>query len=468
MAANFPNSPNTNDTFTSNGVTFFWNGEAWKQPASPGVKGTKGDTGTKGEKGQKGDKGDKGQKGEIGLSGNPGGEGDKGDKGQKGEGQKGQKGQDGNDGTGIKGNKGESGTSVKGQKGDDNSTKGEKGQKGVDGDDGTSVKGQKGQKGDDNSTKGQKGDVGTTTKGQKGEPGADNSTKGQKGEQGSSGSATISNNADNRVITGGTGTNLNAEQNLTFDGSTLNVIGSGTPTIESTSNLDVTATTTTFSGTVKIPSTTLSNDGDGTYTINGAHLQIGSNAADSLQLWHDSATNLSGISEVGSGDFSIITNGTNLYIQKDATSGYAEDMIHCIANGAVKLFYDGGSTAKVETTSSGAKVNGDLEVTGTISPSGMIVNARTSGYSLVASDAGKLVTMTTGDCSVLQNVFSAGNAVTVYNNSNNAFSILQGSGVTMYLAGTTSSGNRTLRGRGMATIVCVASNTFSIAGSGLS
>ena len=249
MAANFPNSPNTNDTFTSNGVTFFWNGEAWKQPASPGVKGTKGDTGTKGEKGQKGDKGDKGQKGEIGLSGNPGGEGDKGDKGQKGEGQKGQKGQDGNDGTGIKGNKGESGTSVKGQKGDDNSTKGEKGQKGVDGDDGTSVKGQKGQKGDDNSTKGQKGDVGTTTKGQKGEPGADNSTKGQKGEQGSSGSATISNNADNRVITGGTGTNLNAEQNLTFDGSTLNVSGSGTPTIESASELDITATTATFSGT---------------------------------------------------------------------------------------------------------------------------------------------------------------------------------------------------------------------------
>ena len=249
MAANFPNSPNTNDTFTSNGVTFFWNGEAWKQPASPGVKGTKGDTGTKGEKGQKGDKGDKGQKGEIGLSGNPGGEGDKGDKGQKGEGQKGQKGQDGNDGTGIKGNKGESGTSVKGQKGDDNSTKGEKGQKGVDGDDGTSVKGQKGQKGDDNSTKGQKGDVGTTTKGQKGEPGADNSTKGQKGEQGSSGSATISNNADNRVITGGTGTNLNAEQNLTFDGSTLNVIGSGTPTLASASDLDITATTATFSGT---------------------------------------------------------------------------------------------------------------------------------------------------------------------------------------------------------------------------
>ena len=296
MAANFPNSPSINDTFTSNGVTFTWNGEAWKQPASPGVKGTKGDKGTKGEKGQKGDQGDKGQKGEIGLSGNPGGAGDKGqkgdtgagDKGQKGDdnstkGDKGQKGTDGNDGTGIKGNKGEpgdkgqKGEGVKGQKGTDGNdgtgikgnkgepgdkgqkgegVKGQKGEAGTDGNDGsdgTSVKGDKGQKGTDGSdgtsVKGQKGEVGTTTKGQKGQKGEDNSTKGQKGEQGASGTATISNNADNRVITGGTGTNLNAEQNLTFDGSTLNVIGSGTPTLESASNLDITATSTKFSGT---------------------------------------------------------------------------------------------------------------------------------------------------------------------------------------------------------------------------
>ena len=36
---------------------------------------------------------------------------------------------------------------------------------------------------------------------------------------------TLSNNADNRVITGGSGTNLNGEANLTFDGSTLSVGG---------------------------------------------------------------------------------------------------------------------------------------------------------------------------------------------------------------------------------------------------
>ena len=66
MAANFPNSPNTNDTFTSNGVTFTWDGTAWKQAASPGVKGTKGEVGEKGQKGEKGEKGEKGQKGEVG------------------------------------------------------------------------------------------------------------------------------------------------------------------------------------------------------------------------------------------------------------------------------------------------------------------------------------------------------------------------------------------------------------------
>ena len=36
---------------------------------------------------------------------------------------------------------------------------------------------------------------------------------------------TIANNADNRVITGGSGTNLNGEANLTFDGSDLTVSG---------------------------------------------------------------------------------------------------------------------------------------------------------------------------------------------------------------------------------------------------
>ena len=42
--------------------------------------------------------------------------------------------------------------------------------------------------------------------------------------------ATIANNADNRIITGGSGVNLNGEANLTYDGSTLAVTGDVTMT----------------------------------------------------------------------------------------------------------------------------------------------------------------------------------------------------------------------------------------------
>ena len=43
--------------------------------------------------------------------------------------------------------------------------------------------------------------------------------------------ATIANNADNRVITGGSGVNLNGEANLTFDGSALGLQKTGAPYI---------------------------------------------------------------------------------------------------------------------------------------------------------------------------------------------------------------------------------------------
>ena len=49
--------------------------------------------------------------------------------------------------------------------------------------------------------------------------------RGAAGAQGAAGSATLSNNADNRVITGGSGTNLNGEANLTYDGTTLKIGG---------------------------------------------------------------------------------------------------------------------------------------------------------------------------------------------------------------------------------------------------
>ena len=75
-------------------------------------------------------------------------------------------------------------------------------------------KGQKGEVGD----KGQKGQDGD--KGQKGEKGF-----GDKGQKGEEGSTTINNNADDRIITGSdTPGELNAEADLTYDGTKLKLI----------------------------------------------------------------------------------------------------------------------------------------------------------------------------------------------------------------------------------------------------
>ena len=74
--------------------------------------------------------------------------------------------------------------------------------------------------------------------------------------------------------------------------------------------------------------------------------------------------------------------------------------------------------------------------------------------------------VTNSNITVPTGVFSAGDAITIYNNSGSDITINQGG--TMYLAGTGTTGNRTLHQRGLATIVCVSSNTFAISGAGIS
>lgn len=95
-------------------------------------------------------------------------------------------------------------------------------------------------------------------------------------------------------------------------------------------------------------------------------------------------------------------------------------------------------------------------------------NNQTSAYTLVASDAGKHISITTGGVTVPASVFSVGDAVTIYNKSASSQTIAQGASVTLRQVGTATTGNRTLAQYGLATILCVASNEFVISGGGLS
>jgi len=97
------------------------------------------------------------------------------------------------------------------------------------------------------------------------------------------------------------------------------------------------------------------------------------------------------------------------------------------------------------------------------------INTQNTGYTLQASDAGKVVNMTTGNVTVPAGVFASpfGQAITIYNDQNASNAVVSSAGVTLRLAGTAATGNRTLARYGLATVVCVSANTFVISGAGL-
>ena len=122
---------------------------------------------------------------------------------------------------------------------------------------------------------------------------------------------------------------------------------------------------------------------------------------------------------------------------------------------------------------SDVNINTDLNVSGVVSDSaGSLRNlpqvSKSSAYTLIASDTGKHVSISSGGVTVASGVFSIGDVVTIYNNSSSSQTITQGSSVTLRQAGTSNTGNRTLAEYGVATVLCIALNTFVISGAGLS
>ena len=95
------------------------------------------------------------------------------------------------------------------------------------------------------------------------------------------------------------------------------------------------------------------------------------------------------------------------------------------------------------------------------------INAKSSSYTLISSDAGKTIRTDSG-VTVPAGIFYEGEAITIFNNSGSDITITQGSNQTMYNAADAATGNRTLAGRGLCTVLCVSNNVFAISGAGLS
>jgi len=98
------------------------------------------------------------------------------------------------------------------------------------------------------------------------------------------------------------------------------------------------------------------------------------------------------------------------------------------------------------------------------------IQSKTSAYVLTSTDAGQTISITTGGVTVNASIFSAGDLVSIFNNSGSSQTITQGTSVTLRLGGTAATGNRTLAQYGVATLLCIvggATPTFVCSGAGL-
>jgi hypothetical protein len=168
----------------------------------------------------------------------------------------------------------------------------------------------------------------------------------------------------------------------------------------------------------------------------------------------------------GGGTSFVVPRNTRMHIVCDGTN----------VRKLAYLYEDGsGNLAITNNITAGGSVTATTTVTAGTTVSDTIGNVRevpansqTASYTLQASDSGKYISITTGGIIVPPSIFSVGQVVSIYNNSGSSQSISAGGGVTLRLVGTSTTGTRTLSNYGLATILCVASNTFVVTGGGVS
>jgi hypothetical protein len=91
-----------------------------------------------------------------------------------------------------------------------------------------------------------------------------------------------------------------------------------------------------------------------------------------------------------------------------------------------------------------------------------------TGGTAVTGDRGALLAQTSGSVTIPASVFAERDVFTIFNNSVTTQTITQGAGLTMYFAGTNTTGNRTLTQFGLATVVFISPTVAVISGGGLS
>ena len=234
-------------------------------------------------------------------------------------------------------------------------------------------------------------------------------------------------------------------------GGTLGV--GGTLTYEDVTNIDSVGIITARSGINLTGGNITLGDSGGS---SDDRIKLG--ASGDLEIYHSGSH--SHITDAGTGGLKI--RGSQVIIDDAA----GDVMIQADQDGSVDLYHNG--TKRIETTAAG------VTVTGTVTDSkgnvrSIPLNSQSSAYVLVAADAGKVVYISSGGVTINENVFTAGDAVTIINNSGSNQTLTEGSGsMVLYNTADGTTGSRTLAGRGMCTLYWATASNAYISGAGLS
>lgn len=160
-----------------------------------------------------------------------------------------------------------------------------------------------------------------------------------------------------------------------------------------------------------------------------------------------------------SGGFYLRTNGTNRWYVDYLGTQFNTGKFEVGPNIATP-------NARIET-SGNANFAGVVTATKFVGNVPLTQNRRTSAYVLASSDAGKHISITTGGVTLNSSTFDVGDTVTIYNDSSSVQMINVGVGVTLRRVSIGDTGNRGLNGYGLASILCIANNSYVISGAGV-
>lgn len=183
--------------------------------------------------------------------------------------------------------------------------------------------------------------------------------------------------------------------------------------------------------------------------------------------YYGDGSGLTGITASGTG---INVNDSDSVIGVAGTINFGTNLsVSPVSAGVVTVTASGGggiTTANISADT--VVVSGVVTATSFDGPlKGLPQNTQTSAYTLVTSDAGKNVAITTGGVTLNTGVFEVGDTVSIYNDSAYTQMINVGSGVTMRRVSVGDLGDRGLNQYGLATIMCIRNDEFVISGAGL-